>query len=252
MTTLVGGVGELWQGDLDVGRRAVDALTAEDLGHGVLVEELHYGAVAVVQRLQEMAPQTLVLVGAAVRGRPPATLERRRLDPADLPVPQLQAAVADAVTGYVGIDLVVEVASGLGALPPRTVAVEVEPATTAGEHLSDEVAAVLPRLLELVRAEVRRAPLLELAADVAAALEEAAVEPSPAGTAMAALLRELVGLDRRGDWGAAFRAREQVVACIAAGQTGEGMSHVDWALWWTLLEELDRLAVDELGWSAPR
>ena len=67
MTVLVGGVSELFQGDLDLGRLAVARLLDEDLGPGVLVEDLHYGAVAVAQRLEEVRPDTLVLVGAVRR-----------------------------------------------------------------------------------------------------------------------------------------------------------------------------------------
>jgi hypothetical protein len=141
---LVGGVSELYQGDLDFGRYVVERLATEELGPGVVVEELHYGAVAVAQRIEELAVSTVVLVGAAVRGRPPGVLERRRHRSADihLTAAQLQAAVADAVTGYVTIDLVVEVAHALGVLPPDVVAVEVEPVRSeSGDQLSTAVAA---------------------------------------------------------------------------------------------------------------
>lgn len=158
---LIGGVAELWQGDLDLGRRAVAVLAAEELGPGVLVEELSYGAVAVAQRLEELRPRTLVLVGAAERGREPGSVERREPSPEPLPVAEAQLAVGDAVTGYVSIDLVVHVAQALGALPPDVVAIEVEPASTEpSEELTPEAEAGLARALELVRAEVRahRAP----------------------------------------------------------------------------------------------
>jgi hydrogenase maturation protease len=68
---------------------------------------------------------------------------------------EIQAAVADAVTGHIDLDLVLEVAHGLGALPERVVAVEIEPASTEpSEQLSPEVEAALPKALELVRAEL--------------------------------------------------------------------------------------------------
>jgi hydrogenase maturation protease len=158
VTTLVGGIGELYQGDLDVGRRVVERLAADDLGPLVVVEDLHYGAVAVVQRIQELAVTRLVLVGAAVRGRAPGTVERRLLDldRLQLTEAQLQAAVGDAVTGYVTIDLVVEVALALDALPGRIVTVEVEPARTGADpELSPEVAAAVDELVDRVRAELR-------------------------------------------------------------------------------------------------
>jgi hydrogenase maturation protease len=152
---LVAGVAELFQGDLDLGRRAVERLAEEDLGPGVLVEELSYGAVAVAQRLEDVRPEALVLVGASRRGREPGSVERREVVPPDLPVSELQLAVGDAVTGYVSIDLLVEVAGALGALPPRAVAVEVEPASTGpSEELTPTAREALEGALNLVRLEV--------------------------------------------------------------------------------------------------
>jgi Ni,Fe-hydrogenase maturation factor len=122
----------------------------------VLVEELSYGAVAVAQRLEDLRPAALIVVGAAERGREPGTVERRALAGAALPVEEAQLAVGDAVTGYVSIDLLVDVARALGALPADAVAIEVEPASTAvSEELSTQAAAGLDEALELVRAEVR-------------------------------------------------------------------------------------------------
>ena len=124
----------------------------------MLVEELHYGAVAVAQRLEDLRPDLLILVGAVVGGRPPGTVERRVVEQAPRDAAAVQRAVGDAVTGYVGIDLVLEVAAGLGALPPEAIAIEVEPASVASsEELSAEGAAGLERALELVREEVARA-----------------------------------------------------------------------------------------------
>lgn len=242
MTVLVGGVGQLYQGDLDLGRRAAEQLAGEDLGRGVRVEELHYGAVAVVQRLEELRPDTLVLVGAEQRGRPPATVQRRRFEAKDLEPGIVQDAVAQAVTGYVTIDLVLTVGAGFGALPPRTITVEVEPSRLEpSEDLSPQVSEALAVALRLVRAEVRRAPLLQVAAELRALFDGDRLQPAPAAAAMQRLLAELDVLDREGRWGRVFPLREEVRQRIAAGQTGEGMNHLDWALWWAVLEELDRL-----------
>lgn len=247
MTILVGGVSQLYQGDLDLGRVAVERLATWELGRGALVEDLHYGAVAVAQRLQELRPAALVLVGAEARGRPTGTVERRRLAPFTAPPATVGAAVADAVQGYVTIDLLVRVASGLGVLPARTVAIEVEPASIdASERLSQGAAAGLETALDLVRAEVRRLPLLGLADEIRTSLVEGRLGPSPALDALGDLLAELALLDEQGRWGRAFSERERLRRCIAAGQTSEGMSHLDWGLWWTLLEELDRLQPLEL------
>lgn len=243
-TVLVGGVGELYQGDLDLGRRVVEDLSAEGLGAHVAIEDLHYGAVAVAQRLEDLRPATLILVGAAVRGRAPATVERRRIQTEPVPVEPaaFQVAMGDAITGYVTIDLVVEVAHGLGALPSRTVAIEVEPVeTSSGEQLSTEVAATVGAVGELVRAETRRAPLLELADRLRSMLSGDRLAPSPARTAMRDLLGELEHLDAEGRWGGAFTCRDRLRRFLAEGEASDRMDHLDWGLWWALIEELDRL-----------
>jgi hydrogenase maturation protease len=153
---VVGGVGHLYQGDLDLGRLAVERLSHDDLGGDVAIEEFSYGAVAVTQRLEELRPEVLVLVGAVERGRQPGTVERREITSVSADPGEIQGAIADAVTGYIHLDLVLEVAHGLGVLPLRTVAIEVEPARTEpSEHLSAEAEAGLARAVELVRAEVR-------------------------------------------------------------------------------------------------
>lgn len=250
VVVLIGGVGELFQGDLDVGRVVVDRLQAENLGEHVLVEDLHYGAVAVAQRLQEVQPSHLVLVGGIVRGRPPASVQRRRVDGTGFDPADMQMAVGDAVTGYVSIDLVVEVAAGLGALPGRTVTIEVEPVSIAlCDQLSPEVVDSLDHVLDLVRAEVRRAPLLELAGRIGerCTVEADRLGGSPATATLLELLQAIQVLGDEGRWGRVFAQRERLRRQIDAGKTAEGMDVLDWALWWALLEELDKVFEAEAG-----
>lgn len=242
MTVLVGGVAQLYQGDLDLGRVATERLAGEDLGPAVLVEELSYGAVAVVQRLEELRPGALVLVGAAERDRAPGTVERRRAEPVERRPEDVQVAVGEAVVGYVSLDLLLEVAAGLGALPERTVAIEVEPANREpSETLSPPARAGLERALELVRDEVRRVPVLELADELRELVAPEGVETTGALRALRGLLDELEAVDRAGRWGETFALRERLRRQIAAGHTSESMRALDWGLWWALIEELDRL-----------
>jgi len=152
---LVAGVAELYQGDLDLGRLAVLRLTEQDLGPDVAVEELSYGGVAVAQRLEDLRPDALVVVAAQARGRPAGAVERREIGPSELSTAELQLAVGDAVTGYVTVDLLVEVTTAFGVLPAPTVAIEVEPASVQpAEALTPEAQAGLEEALALVRAEV--------------------------------------------------------------------------------------------------
>jgi len=246
VTVLVGGVYELFQSDLDLGRLALERLRAGDLGPGVLAEDLHYGAVAVVQRLEDLRPETLVLITAVVRDRPPGTVERRRISPTPVDPGQFQAAIGDAVTGYVHVDLLVEVATGFAALPARTVAIEVEPERTgSGEGLSAPAGAGLEIALDLVRAEVRRAPLLTLAGQLRPLVSGDRLADSAGLSAVRELLEELVQLDRDGRWGRTFALRDHLKLAIAQSAGSEGMDHRDWGLWWALIEELDRLEAAE-------
>lgn len=242
MTTLVGGVGQLYQGDLDLGRLAAEQLQAEDLGPDVLVEDLYYGAIAVAQRLEDVDPDTLILVGSHERGREPGSVERRRIRHLDLSTSEVQVAVGDAGTGYVDLQLVVEVAWGFDALPARTVVIEVEPAEVGpSEHLSPTARSALERALVLVRTEARRAPLLDAADRIRQELADGHLEPSPTQEAMVDLLGELELLDREGRWGRAFAERDRLRLRISDGEMSESMTHADWGLWWGLIEELDRL-----------
>lgn len=158
MTVLVGGVGQLYQGDFDFGRRVIETFSGEVLGPGVVVEELHYGAVAVAQRLEDLRPLSLVLVGAAQRGRPAGTLERRRIRSVNAPPEELQRAVAEAVTGYVTIDLVLEVSSAFGVLPPDTMTIELEPLLLdVADQMSPEAERLVGEAAALAADEVGRA-----------------------------------------------------------------------------------------------
>lgn len=242
VTALIGGVSQLYQGDLDLGRIAVQRLAAADLGRHVLVEDLHYGAVAVAQRLQEVRPDALVLLGATVRGRRPGTVERRRLRETGSAIATDRHAIADAVTGYVDVDLVVSVGRALQALPARTVVIEVEPARTApAEELSPAAARALERVLELAGDEARRAPLFEVARRIRGELAQGRLEGGHALAAMGDLLQEIEILDDRSRWGAVFALRDRLRMDIAEARIPEGMSRLDWGLWWALIEELDRL-----------
>lgn len=243
---LVGGISELYQGDLDLGRIAVERLAAEPLGPGVVVEDLYYGAVAVCQRIEDLRPHSLVLIGAARRGRPPGTVERRRVHQRMLSVNEVQTAVGDAVTGYVSIDLIVQIAAGFGTLPQRVVAVEVEPAsTTSDSGLSPEAVKGLEQALELVRAESRRALLLQMADELG---QLGSGPPGHAGRPSSAggsdLREALSALDEAGHWQVTPAQREwlgrhvEELGCAPADPERE-------AQWRAFSAELERLSALE-------
>ena len=103
------------------------------------------------------------------------------------------------------------------------------------------IAFCLERALELVRAEVRRTPLLRLTAELRPLVAGDRLEDSAALSALRKLLEELRLLDDDGWWGHAFALRDRFRLAIAAGVSSKGMDHRDWGLWWALAEELNRV-----------
>ena len=248
VSVLVGGVSELFQSDLDLGRLAVEQLLTEDFGPAVRFEEMHYGAVAVAQRLEDLKPRALLLISAVKRNRPAGSVTRVRIDPPPLTPADVQAAIGDAVTGYVHPDLIIDIAHALGFLPARTIAIEVEPEVIgSGDGLSAAATRGLHTALDMIRTELRRAPLLALADELRPLVhdQQDRLEDSLPLDALKDLLDELVLLDREGRWGHTFALRDRFKLGIGHSNSSAGMDAQDWALWWMLIEELDRLEAHE-------
>jgi Ni,Fe-hydrogenase maturation factor len=240
---LVGGVGELYQGDLDAGRHLVDRLVGRVADH-VVVEELHYGAIAVSQMLEESRPDALVLTAAMARSARAGSVRRRAAGTGGAPEPDVaQQAILQAAVGYVDVDLIVTVCAALGTLPSRTVVVEIEPETTGGptETLSASVAAALGDAEAVIRRELELLPVVVLADRIRESLADGHLTPAPALDALEEVLAGIDVLHADGRWTTVFRSRDRLRLRIATDGTGEGMDHLDWGLWWSLVEELDRL-----------
>lgn len=127
--TLVSGVGYHDLRDFSVGPWVARTLGEEEWPVGVVVENLSYNPVAVVHRFQEEDPpfERWIVAGAARRGRQPGSLVAYRWD---LRLPddeEIQARVAEAVTGVVDLDNLLVVTAAFEAAPATVVVVEVEP-----------------------------------------------------------------------------------------------------------------------------
>lgn len=254
LTILVGGVAQLFQTDLDLGRHVVEQLT--DLaGPGVLVEDLSYGAIPVVHRLQETNPDALILVGTVTWGHPPGTVTRRVVRGTDRTAAQLQGAVQDAGTGYVDLALTLDVIHGLDQAPPRVVVVEVEPDRTGpGDELSPAGRIAVDVAATRIRTEVALTPLFDLLRLLRHRVAVLAPDPQAPLAALADLVAALDGWDEHGRWGRTLPAAERLRTAIAGGAHHPQMDHGDWGMIWGLLEELRRLewlAVSDLEGSEP-
>ena len=155
---LVGGVGYTNLRDRSFGPLLIERLRRRTWPADVVVEDLSFGPIDVLFKLQaEPAPFRLaVFVGAVARGRPPGAVERYDW-PGRTPSPdELQDRVAEAVTGVVSLENLLHILAHFGALPPRAVVIEVEPEVEErwGPELSDPVVAALGTVEGLILEEL--------------------------------------------------------------------------------------------------
>jgi len=164
---IVAGVGYRNLRDHSVGVEVADRLATASWTDDVVVEDLSYNPIAVVQRLEDESPerrfQRAVVVAAVERGgRPPGTVSAYRWDgvlPGD---EEIQRAVTEAVTGVIALDNTLVVAQHFGALPDEVVVVEVEPAVQEfGDTFSEVVGCQLDGICELVRILATRADTVQ-------------------------------------------------------------------------------------------
>ncbi|MDQ2978400.1 MAG: hydrogenase maturation protease [Acidobacteriota bacterium] len=151
---LVGGVGYRLLRDLSLGPLLMDRLRSETWPEGVDVEDLGYGPIGVMHNLDARPPyDRIVLVGGVKRGRTPGEVFRyvwsRRLPDDE----EIQARVAEAITGVISLDNLLIIATYFGKLPPDVVVIEVEAAEEDwGEEFSEPVLGAIPQVI----AEIRR------------------------------------------------------------------------------------------------
>lgn len=156
---LVSGIGYSNLSDMSFGRVLLNDLAAMEWPEHVHVEDLNFGPIMILQWL-EASPvkyDRMVLVNAAKRGRAPGTLEVYEWhgelpDDADV-----QARVAEAVTGVIDMENMLVVCKYFGELPASVTVVEVEPEREEwGQEFSPAVAARVDEALAAVRREALR------------------------------------------------------------------------------------------------
>lgn len=144
--TYIGGVGYTHLRDYSVGPLVIERLERrskmESWPEAVEVGDLSYDPVKIVHWLDAEAPPfcRLILVSAAARGRTPGQVTAYRWDQTLPDSEQVQARVAEAVTGVIDVDNLLVVVGALGTPPPEIYVVEIEPLVEAmGGDLTPEV-----------------------------------------------------------------------------------------------------------------
>ena len=156
---LIAGVGYRNLRDHSVGPLMVDRLSERVFGGDavVSVEDLSFGPIAVVQRLEDDLPDNPFDLAIFVAGYPraplrePGTLACYRWDGVLPDYEEVQRAVTEAVTGVIALDNTLTVCGHFRVLPREVVVVEIEPRIHEfGDDLSEAVAAAFDRAHDLV------------------------------------------------------------------------------------------------------
>jgi hydrogenase maturation protease len=153
---LIAGVGYRNLRDLSLGPVLTDRLSQDTWPPGVEVEDLSYGPIGVMHHLDEQGPYDRIIFVAGVRrDRQPGGIYCYRWEH-QLPGPEeVQARVAEAVTGVISLDNLLIIASYFGKLPHDVMVVEVEAADAGwGEGLTPQVESAIPKVIEEIRSYV--------------------------------------------------------------------------------------------------
>ncbi|HUE89766.1 MAG TPA: hypothetical protein VMO26_27125 [Vicinamibacterales bacterium] len=157
MRTLVGSIGYRNLRDHSAPFEVLDELARTDLGPDVVIEDISYNPVAVVQWLESLDDAArfsrIVLVASVERaGRAPGVVTVREWDrvlPSD---EAIQQAITEAVTGIIALDNTLVIAGYFRALPPHVSIVEIQPLEHSfGAELSAPVRQGVSRAVARIR-----------------------------------------------------------------------------------------------------
>jgi len=157
---LVGGIGLPWLRDLDFGTQFVRRVQDVDWPAHVLVEDLSFAAHRVLDRLMEIGPSRVVLVGCMPREvDPPGTIRRYRLDLTPPPDEEVHERLGEAAGGIIDLDHTLAVVRYWKGFPEATTVIEIEPGDRSfGLGFSAEVEGVVDTVLAMVQEEVAQPP----------------------------------------------------------------------------------------------
>lgn len=155
---LIGGVGYTNLRDRSIGPLLIERLKDRVWPSDVVVEDVSYGPIDVLFKLQAepVGFRLGVFVSAVARGRTAGTVEQYEWRAATPSVEELQERISEAVTGVVSLENLLMILVHFGALPERTVVIEVEPEAEEhwGPDLSDAARTALDQVERIVLGEV--------------------------------------------------------------------------------------------------
>ena len=165
---LIGTIGYHNLRDFSVGPMLLPRLQAMAWPPGVEAEELNWGPIAIVQNFQalEVPYDRVVILTARQQGRRVGTLTLHRWMGGLPDAERIQARIAEAVTGVIGVENLLVIGEHFNIWPEEVFLVDVEPGPEeAGDTLTPAVEAAVPDILKTVRRtaleELEQLPLME-------------------------------------------------------------------------------------------
>ncbi|MEJ7624400.1 MAG: hypothetical protein WKF34_10455 [Pyrinomonadaceae bacterium] len=155
MSVLIAGVGHPNLKDLSFGQILLPHLEKHEWPGYVDLENLSFGAIAVLQWFQDFPGKyrKVVFVSAVERdGRVPGTLDVYKWQFPELSVEVVQECVSESVTGIISLDNLLMILQQFDALPREVEIVEIEPVDSSiGFECSPEITARFGEFTEIVR-----------------------------------------------------------------------------------------------------
>ncbi len=144
---LVAGVGHRMWRDRSAGMDWMEQLRADVWPAHVVIDDFGFGAIAMMQRLEDERYERAIFLASETRNRAPGTLHVARFLPQSPSHELVHAHMHEAGGGVITIDTLLVIIEHFGVLPRETWIIEAEPADTGwGEGLSPEIAALYPEV----------------------------------------------------------------------------------------------------------
>jgi len=152
---LIGTVGYQLLGNHSVGPNLLPQLQAINWPEGVVVDEMNWGPIAVIQYLESLETpfeRVVFLVAIERAHRKIGEINLYRWMGGLPDDKQIQACVGDAATGVISVENLLVIGEHFKVWPKEVYLIDVEPGMEiAGEQFTKNVTAQVPKILELTR-----------------------------------------------------------------------------------------------------
>lgn len=159
---LLAGVGYSHLSDLSFGPILIERLQELEWPDDVHIEDFSYGPIGVLMRLEDEPIQCdyAIFAGATERDRAPGTLHIYRWEVGPEDPEEVQARIAEAVTGVIGLQNLLVIMDHFEVLPQHTTVIELEPVDQEwGMEMSPLGLQRLEEAVSWIQSEVQRRSL---------------------------------------------------------------------------------------------